>query len=637
MTRKRLRHGLVWFNKNTPLNVDGDWPNQGRQLRPFPAAAGSASSFTADTGAVFTSAANEAWDVGDDDALDVNLTSGLSALVRFNITSSSDDNTGLIGKYSFINDLGWAIIGKEGGAAEIGAMVSNGTTDHLVTVAAAHDTWHTAGLTWDGPNSTTTLYLDGVAQGSDTTTIGTSPAATTRNCWIGRQGTSEGNQPDGTISDVAIFRQTLSAADMLLLSNDMTYGVDELMIDRIWVDCPDGVSWAGNNLQFTTSFHGATLSGATPTLEDAEALAAQFKGLRGAVPIWSSSMPNMNGQYQVLGDVSVVPGEAYLATESAPANGQIVHVAYVSMNVRRLTSDHHRAEQTQKRAVRTSSGLTITTSDARTRTALAGEPDFATIPPTYLSALNTETGPVQQHNETLASANLEDDARYDLHTIDALNGAATIEDITDTAFPVTGDVLHADRPSNVRLSNGLARFWITDDSELTAQRWSADGGWGATHIIELTLGGNAVTFPEITPRVTVNTHLEVGLVYPIATSAETGWELAIRLRRAPTIVAEIELSGANTAALDVSMDSGAQSLAIQATPYEGCIRSYSADADSLYGHLLGAEAEGTAETDGTMDQVTATSHVIGFGIGGATTGPAQDFFCAESFTEWVRR
>ena len=634
MTRRRLRDGLVYLQGATTRTAAQDtfWTNQGRQLRPYDAVPQASAVFVDRTGAQFEESANQAWDIADNNALENTATGSITFLAYLTLDSTTVQwgapilmkrNTSSAGQ------PGWGLY-RDGTNEGFRMVVGDGTTDHLINTGTnvSYDTPTVIAGRWDGPNSTSTLFVNGTQVAQDTTTISGS-GANTRPLRIA--GDNAGNLYKGFLYDLAVFREALSDADIQLLTDDMRYKRPELRIGRITVDAPqDGLVWTGRGFQFGVDIHSTTLTGGADTLQALQALRAQFLGLQvgDVIPVYWSDDLDVNGWYQITTPAVVSDPGAYLAG---------AHLLSVEIGMVRVTPPHARAEQTQIRDVRTSS-LTLTTADARSRTVGVGVPDLIAPSGTGFSTTQTEHGPVVVQQELLNSSNLISGLRYDVESIDGINGAAVLWDTSDTDYPVIGDVVHAPSPQDVMLSNGIVRALVIEGGKLLMERWDPDGGWLGQHTLSFTLAGNQVTFPEITPTVATNHPMDVTLVYPISTSSATGWEMAIRFRRATTVL-ELEFAGANAAAFICTMQGGTPgpTQAIAATPFEACIRTTNAT-DGYYGHLMSPEATGTASTSNTITLASATNHRFGLGLSTATTSEtAQLYICAETFTERVTR
>jgi len=643
----QLRDGLLWFRDAPPTeDKNTDWPNIARQLHPYDATpASSATWVPTDTypGAVgawaFTAATGKYLSVPHHAALDPSLTEGFSFGVRAYFTASSDGSGIIVGKMRTFGtastDLGWSI-SRSGTSADVQLIVQNGGTNKTVTSSGvtSYSTLFVAFFVWDGPTATATLYIDGALADSSATGFVVAPAAPLFDLFFGRRGFSDATLIDGAVYSAVAYRKALSAAEVAKLSADMVSAhVDELMIGPVWMTCPADVQWDGRSMSFATAIDPGTLA-------ESQAIAAQFAGMSAGdeIPIWWSGDPDVNGVYRLTSDVRVSPEGTWLE------HGYMM----ASLNVERLPRQSARGmvEQTQNRGIRTNT-YSLTTANAYTRNTLAGRGRFTSADPSVLVTYGSDLGPYQRHFVALNSGSLTDDIRYTRDPIDTYAGASQIEDLSGSTgrsgvaevptggvvFTVTGTDLMVDSPRDVRLTNGVVRFWPSWNlTRLYCQRWSPEDQWGSTHYITMVMGGNNVTFANTAPRILTNNTLETVVVFGLTGTGIAGWEMAIRLRRG-CVVAEMNLAGVSSETLVVTMDSGATSQAIAAA-YGACIKSDLPDSLGWFGHLMAPNLVGSASTVGVITLPAGTDVQVGFGVGQDTTSPALEYFCAESFTEW---
>lgn len=91
----------------------------------------------------------------------------------------------------------------------------------LGTVTVADGKWHHVVATYKSSSPTLKIYVDGVLDGTKTTTAGTYNANDTADCRIGSRQTS-GNYWNGYIDDLAIFSRELNATEVKKLYDDMS-------------------------------------------------------------------------------------------------------------------------------------------------------------------------------------------------------------------------------------------------------------------------------------------------------------------------------------------------------------------------------------------------------------------------------
>ena len=634
----RLRDGLVWLQGTSGTHpVTNHWLNQARQLHPADCAPDTAGQFIGDN-VWFPGAAASGWMIPHHPALDPSLLNGFSLMAHATLTTDALGGAQLLSKRLNSTGAGYRIA-RSSSSSEILGTIGDGTTQVNLTGAdVGYNTPFTAAFTWDGLGRVAKLYVNAVNTDTNNTLTG-APADPGRDFWFGRWAESDVVWWGGALFNFACARTTWTDDEVTQLHNDMLSAPSELMVDRLWFDCPDeGVQFDGRRLSFTTWIHGGMRRN-TPALAEAQALRAQLLGLEEGqvVPIWWSDDVDVTGQYRLTSTPNVSPVSTYLDQNGT---GNYVNVMDVSVSVERLPGSGKRGQIEQHRIGKlrdNSHGLTE--ADATTTTIAAGLVRSSTVDAAQRFTQMTATGPTTGYFAALNSSPFYADIRADLAVQDSYGGAATIEDLTANPYEVSDELVHVDGPHLVRVSNGIIRFWVSDDFKtLNICRWAADTQWGQTHTLTIEMGKvfgsyTSMSLAGVTPTVTREDRLGVGVKYPIAT--HTGWDLGVLLRRGSS-VAELHFAGPSSHFLSATLDGGAASQAI-ASKYNSCIQSAASDTQGRVAAAMNARNTAAAATDGTMLATPAAGQskniLIGLGLGNNGLRQAETWFTSERFTE----
>jgi len=184
-------------------------------------------------------------DCGNGASLQITGALTLSAWVKMSSTSGQSQDC-IISKDNGSTQRSYTLWGKTSFSSSPIAYIWNGGTNYNVqaTTNIEDDNWHHVMLVYV-PSTSLNIYIDGVLEGSNTTSIPSSINNASQNFNIGRfgNGTFELN---GNIDEVAIWDSDQSAAATTIynggLPNDLTS-----LSPLSWWRMGDAATWTGRN------------------------------------------------------------------------------------------------------------------------------------------------------------------------------------------------------------------------------------------------------------------------------------------------------------------------------------------------------------------------------------------------------